>query len=61
LTMIVVGMGGTITALGLFALMMALTKKIFPVHVPPPEPPAQLPPGPDEQPLDACEDEAAPC
>jgi hypothetical protein len=61
LTMIIVGMGGTITALGLLALMMALLKKIFPVHIPAPEPPAEPPPGPDERPLDACEDEAAPC
>jgi hypothetical protein len=63
LTMIIVGMGGTITALGLLALMMGLLKKIFPVKTATPvdEPPAEEPPGPDERPLDACEDEAAPC
>jgi hypothetical protein len=31
LTMLVVGMGGTLAALGLLALMMGLLKKIFPV------------------------------
>ena len=38
-------------------------KKIFPVKTEKPldEPPAEDPPGPDERPLDACEDEAAPC
>ncbi len=32
LTMIIVGMGGTLAALGLLALVMALLKKIFPVQ-----------------------------
>ena len=30
LTMIVVGMGGTLAVLGLFAVLMSLLKKIFP-------------------------------
>jgi hypothetical protein len=30
LTMLVVGMGGTLAALGVLALMMGLLKKIFP-------------------------------
>lgn len=32
LTMIIVGMGGTLAALGLLAVVMALLKKIFPVR-----------------------------
>jgi hypothetical protein len=31
LTMLVVGMGGTLVALGVLALIMGLLKKIFPV------------------------------
>jgi hypothetical protein len=31
LTMLVVGMGGTLAALGILALIMGLLKKIFPV------------------------------
>lgn len=31
LTMLIVGMGGTLAALGLLAMMMGLLKKIFPV------------------------------
>lgn len=31
LTLLVVGMGGTLTALGLLAVMMNLLKKLFPV------------------------------
>ncbi len=31
-TMIIVGMGGTVATLGLFALLMALLKKVFPVQ-----------------------------
>ncbi len=36
LTMIVVGMGGTITALGILALLMGLLKRLFPVAAPKP-------------------------
>lgn len=32
LTMLIVGMGGTLVALGVLALMMGLLKKIFPVR-----------------------------
>lgn len=32
LTMIIVGMGGTLAALGLLAVVMALLKKVFPVR-----------------------------
>jgi len=64
-TMIIVGMGGTIVTLGLFALMMALLKKIFPaaVETPPTDPAAQEAASPEEeqQPQDSTEDEAAPC
>jgi hypothetical protein len=38
LTMIIVGMGGTVAALGLLALLMGLLKKLFPVA--PEKPPA---------------------
>lgn len=31
-TMLIVGMGGTLVALGLLALMMGLLKKLFPVR-----------------------------
>ncbi len=44
-TMIVVGMGGTITALGGFALLMGLLKKLFPVA------PENPPTGPGDEPI----------
>ncbi len=64
-TMIIVGMGGTITTLGLFALMMGLLKKIFPAPVEAPLEEAETVeaacPEEEPQPQDSCEDEAAPC
>jgi hypothetical protein len=32
LTMVIVGMGGTVVALALFALLMGLLKKVFPLQ-----------------------------
>jgi Na+-transporting methylmalonyl-CoA/oxaloacetate decarboxylase gamma subunit len=64
-TMIVVGMGGTIVTLGLFALMMGLLKKLFPVPAEeqPPEtvPAEEIAPEEVEEPENTCDDEAAPC
>ena len=34
LTLLVVGMGGTLTALAALALLMELVKKMFPSHTP---------------------------